>query len=153
MLDKNTIMSTLLDMARDVSRVATIVEDIKHEEIPEMKASIKSIDDTVTRIDSKHNKDIITITAQREKDIARLKQHEDTFLEYKADLDKRMNILWKERQMTVEEKVERRKQIFTKFLEISTKVIYAILGVGLSLLTGYFLGKDIFLIIINSFLK
>lgn len=145
-MNRGEIMTTLLDMAEKISRVATVVEDIREDTLPRMDEKIDSINDTVIRIDSKHNKDIIRIEDEREKDREEARKNKDTWDRYQEDVNRRMNVLERAREKTQEEKAQRRKEIFSSFLSVTTKLSLALLVYLLS----YFISKEFLLEIIDK---
>ncbi len=127
---QDTLMTKLLDgQDKMIEKLATVSEIVRrHDEVtfPEMKLAIKDISDTVTRIDSKHNKDIILLEKKGEEDRERARVNNE-------NINKRLNLL----EVDYNNKVENKKEVKTKIKEIIwggvEKVIYIIIGGGATL--------------------
>ena len=122
---EQTLMTKLLDgQEKMIGELATVREIVRrHDEItfPEMKVSMKEISDTVTRIDSKHNKDFILLEKTREKERAEM-------LAKGESVERRLNIL----EDIQDKKDKTQEKIKSKFWGILwggiEKVTYIVIG-------------------------
>ena len=117
-MDSNTLMTTILDMAKDIAKTKEIVVNHDVSTFPEIKESIKKIDSKVSDIDHRtigldswKNGIIDLVIEEKEKVLFTLRQEsKDSFQIF----DKRVEILELRKKKGDEFVVEVKKTIFTK---------------------------------------
>ena len=80
-MNQDTLMQTILGMAKDISRTAEIVDRHDTDTFPELKKEILETKHAVTRIESKQNQDMSYFHQEKEAIIDRIKPLETFYRE------------------------------------------------------------------------